>query len=308
MPKKEPTAVTTTRIVTKGGIITALITLIGTLIVAYWQFVLKPNTQSQPTETQYVGRVMDASSLLPISGAKITFDLYGIPEIAYTDSEGVYQFSVLIDSESVGQIRVDAQGFQPYIRKISILPNKNSIDDIRLSPEASTSTISTQDIVPTAAPTLAPTTTPASVATTSSQADEQRIVELIDNYYACLNNANPDYDRDYEVCWDLLSSYPDEYQAHLNKNEFIDFWKQYRVTYVLYYCPRGLEKHVDTEYYLYQRSDLSAPIGNGRKYILEYSFALDNDGWRIKSGIVLHEKISSDCEEYPRIERLSLFP
>ena len=305
MPKKEAAEVTTTRIITKGSIITAVIALVGTLIVGYWQYGLKTNPQSQVTETQYVGRVIDESNLLPVSGAKVTFDLYGVPEIAYTDSEGVYQFSVIINSGSVGQIRVDAQGFQPYIRKISILPDKNSIDDIRISPQAA---VPTQETALSVTPTLVPTTTPVAINTTSVQAVEQQLVILIDEYYSCLNDANPNNNSDYEKCWNLLSDYPDEYQSHLNKNDFITFWKQFKVTYVLYSCSRGAEKFVDAEYYLYQQNDLSVPIENGQKNILEYSFALDSNGWRIKSGRVLNEKISSYCEEYPRIEKLSLFP
>jgi hypothetical protein len=307
MPKNEPTTVTTTRIVTRGQIITAVVSLIGILIVGYWQYGSRANQPSQPKEIQYIGRVSDASTLAPVSGAKITLDLYGLPKTAYTDSEGIYLFRIIIDSESIGQIRIDAQGFPPVSNTISIRPDDDSIHEIRISPLSSMPTQEQATALPVT-PTFAPTTTPAAINTTSAQAVEQQLVELIDGYYSCLNGANPNNNSDYEKCWNLLSDYPDEFQSHLNKNDFIKFWKQYKVGYVLYFCSRDSEKLVDAEYYLYEQEDLSAPIGNGQKYILEYSFALDSNGWRIKSGKVLNEKIGAYCEEFPRIERLSLFP
>ena len=134
---------------------------------------------------------------------------------------------------------------------------------------------------------------------------ENQLIQLIDNYYTCINAAHPDLDNDYETCWNLLSNQPGEYQSHLNKEDFKSFWKQYKVAYVLYYCSVGTEKFVDAEYYLYNRSDLSAPIG---KYYLEYSFALDSKGWRIKGGDNSISGIGSYCENQPRIEKLTLIP
>src|SRR5829696_9082874 len=146
--------------------------------------------------------------------------------------------------------------------------------------------------------TITPTTSPALTT-------EDQLVQLIDNYYTCINVAHPDFDNDYETCWNLLSNQPGEFQSHLNKEDFKSFWKQYEVTYALYYCSGGGENFVDTEYSLYKRSNLSVPIG---KYYLEYSFALDNKGWRIKAGDNSISGIGSYCEGQPRIERLTLTP
>jgi hypothetical protein len=64
---------------------------------------------------------------------------------------------------------------------------------------------------------------------------ENQLIQLIDNYYTCINAAHPDLDNDYETCWNLLSNQPGEFQSHLNKEDFKSFWKQYKVAYVLYY-------------------------------------------------------------------------
>ena len=134
MPKKKSDDVKTTTVATIGTIIVAVIGLIGTLAVAYWQFVWKPARGSQPAETEYLGHVLDTNTLEPIAGAKITLTLQGVPPIVYTDSEGVYRFTVAIDSSISGQVRVDAPGYQVYTRTIAISTERKTIEDIRLTP------------------------------------------------------------------------------------------------------------------------------------------------------------------------------
>ncbi|MBE0681130.1 MAG: SUMF1/EgtB/PvdO family nonheme iron enzyme [Anaerolineales bacterium] len=138
MPKKEPVTVTSAKITATGPIIVAIIGLIGTLILGYWQFVLKPNQADQAIEAEYVGRVIDINNKQAIAGAKITLDLEGVPPIVFSDSEGVYRFKVVIESNISGQIRVDAQGYQVYTRNITISPDIKIIEDIRLTPQNAT--------------------------------------------------------------------------------------------------------------------------------------------------------------------------
>ena len=164
--------------------------------------------------------------------------------------------------------------------------------------------------IPSIIPTITPTSTPDIISTTIPSPTltvEDQLVQLIDNYYTCINIANRGSDRDYEVCWNLLSDYPGEYQSHLNKNDFKSTWKKYKVTYALYYCSKYSLDFVDAKYYLYDRNDLSLPIGNGVAYYLEYSFGLDENGWRIKGGDLISD-IGSYCERQPRIEKLTLIP
>ncbi len=133
MPTKEPASVTSAKIARTGLIIAAIIALVGVLFTAYQEFILKLNRQGQPVETEYIGRVLDANTLHPVAGAKVTLDLEGVPPIVYTDSEGVYRFKVAIASDISGQIKVDAQGYQVYTRNITIRPDLKNIEDIRLS-------------------------------------------------------------------------------------------------------------------------------------------------------------------------------
>jgi hypothetical protein len=132
MPSRENATVTTTRMSSRTQIIIAIIGLVSTLTLGYWQFVLKPREQSKSVDIIYAGRVIDANNLLPLSGAKITFYLDGIPRFTYTDSEGLFQFAVTISSLSSGQIRVDADGYQPYTRNITLSVSVDSMEDIRL--------------------------------------------------------------------------------------------------------------------------------------------------------------------------------
>jgi hypothetical protein len=174
---------------------------------------------------------------------------------------------------------------------------------IAMSAQASVTDLpdtSTPDAISTISQTS--TSTPAASPTLTT---EDQLIQLIDNYYTCINSAHPDFDNDYETCWNLLSNQPGEFQSHLNKEDFKSFWKQYKVTYTLYYCSGGGEHFVDTEYSLFKRNNLSVPIG---KYYLEYSFALDTKGWRIKGGDNSISGIGSYCESQPRIEKLTLSP
>jgi hypothetical protein len=109
----------------------------------------------------------------------------------------------------------------------------------------------------------------------------------------------------------LLSNRPDEYQYNLTATKggldgFTTFWRDFKVSYALYYCPNVDQQFVDVEYYHYYWDDLSAPTGE--KTIIEYTFALGNDGWRIKAGMLLDKNISQFCEDNPRINKFSLFP
>lgn len=125
--------------ITDPAVLVALIGLVGTLLVGYWQFGPKPQGP-ELTKIAYIGRVMDGDSQQPVVGAKVSLDLKGVPPIVFTDSEGIYRFEVAIDSEISGQIKVDAQGYQTYTRLINLAPDRNSIEDIRLTPLPPTST------------------------------------------------------------------------------------------------------------------------------------------------------------------------
>lgn len=308
MPPKEDKTVTVTKISTRAQIMIAVLGLIGTLTVAYWEFVLKPGEAENSVDFIYSGHVVDASNQSPLPGTKITFYINGSSRVAYTDSEGLYQFAVSLNALSSAQIRVDADGFQTYTRNITFSGPIDYVDEIRLI--HLTTTVPTETSLPVAANTAteAPASAATSIATSVSDVADQ-LVQLIDNYYVCLNTAIPDDDdSDYVACWELLSSRPGEFQSNQNRNDFIAHWKKYTTRYALFYCSKTSEKNVQhfvhARYYLYNRNDDSSPIGNGTPFYLEYLFAHDSNGWRIKGANDNISDIGSFCESQPRINRL----
>ena len=104
MPKKEPVSVETAKIAVWGTIVVAVIGLIGILA----PLLIQKAEKSVGKEAEYIGRVIDNSNQRPIAGAEVALNLEGVPPIVYTDSEGVYRFQVIIESNISGQIRIDA--------------------------------------------------------------------------------------------------------------------------------------------------------------------------------------------------------
>ncbi len=147
MPKKEPVAVTTAKIVVWGTIIVAIIGLIGILFPILIQNIQKPVNE----KTEYVGRVIDLSSQQPIVGAKVTLDLEDVPPIVYTDNEGIYRFKVEINSNISGQIRVDAEDYEVYTRNVSLTSRLTTIEDIRLTPQSSVTPSESITLIPSTA-------------------------------------------------------------------------------------------------------------------------------------------------------------
>jgi hypothetical protein len=302
----------------KSPVTLAIITLIGTLITAIATIIVAKMSQGvtpTPVPTveflpvQYVGRVFNDATSMPIPNAEITLEIPGMmPRIAYTDSEGTYSYTLALTRQSDGKLRVNANGYDMYSRNISVSPSLVLLEEIRLSPiqivEASVEPVVTAIIAlePTSTLTPEPTESPVVEAPTKGTTE---LIQLIDNYYRCLNKPNPQ-NSDLLECWNMLSDYPGEFRQNLEAkggfDEFSKYWKTKKVTYVLYLCSKSGKDYVDAEYYIYQRSDLSVPFG---PFFLEYIFALGNDGWRIK-GAVEQKELSSYCESEPRIKNITL--
>ncbi len=186
------------------------------------------------------------------------------------------------------------------------------------SPAASPTPVSlpssTPELVlqPTWTSTVPPTDTftPEPSPTSTPQSLQDHLVQLIDEYYMCINNARHDQRQDYAPCWDMLSDRPGEFQDFLNQNSggedaFITSWNKYKVSYALYYCFVGGQDVVYADYYYHEWDNLSQIHGD--RNILEYRFAFDGSGWRI-TGAYPRSEIHSNCESQPRVDRRSLFP
>jgi hypothetical protein len=146
-----------------------LLTLLGVLVAIFAAFISGHDwftNERSIQEIEYRGRVIDSDSQQLIVAAKVTLDFEGTPYITYTDSEGLYQFKLAINSESIGTLRVDAKGFQIYIRNISISPAAKAIEDIRLIPRGLVVTYSVEIPTETPLPTIAPNPTQTNFQTT----------------------------------------------------------------------------------------------------------------------------------------------
>jgi hypothetical protein len=138
-----------------------------------------------------------------------------------------------------GQIRVDAQGYQVYIRNITISPTVARIDDIRLSPvEAMTSGTASSES--NGVSTIAPTS------------EISKAIVAVNNFYSWINSAqNKD---DLKEAWDLETSGPTGLQCReasaCQYSTFQAGWWVWKVQYKLYDCSSN---QVDAELRYYKR-------------------------------------------------------
>jgi FKBP-type peptidyl-prolyl cis-trans isomerase SlyD len=93
--------------------------------------ILSENLQSNPQMIQYTGRVRDKDTNLPIQDAKISLEVQGVPLIEHTDSEGIYRFTVKPVNHAV-RMRVEAKGYEVYLRLITLSSDNISLEDIPL--------------------------------------------------------------------------------------------------------------------------------------------------------------------------------
>lgn len=132
MPLKKQTKIDRTQI------IAVLIPALVAILVAYWQFVWKPSSDTTSVSIDYVGRVIDSVNLDPIKGAQVALDFRNVPPIVYTDNNGVYRFTLTLSSEQIdGRVRIEAVGYQKYDRYITIYKSTPTIEEIRLIPSQS---------------------------------------------------------------------------------------------------------------------------------------------------------------------------
>ena len=130
-------------------ITTAWIGVIGAAIIAIVTIAAPRIENNSSQEFEYIGRVIDNSTQLPITGGKVTLDLQGVLPVVCTDSEGIYRFKVTLRNSLSGQLTVDAQGYQSYTRSITLARPVQTIDDIRLIPVPQLQVTETPTPIPT---------------------------------------------------------------------------------------------------------------------------------------------------------------
>ncbi len=58
----------------------------------------------------YNGRIIDRKTQAPIDGAKVILEVRGAPSVVYSDTEGIFRFTVNFDDDNIrsGQVWVEA--------------------------------------------------------------------------------------------------------------------------------------------------------------------------------------------------------
>jgi len=110
------------------GIGAAIIAAVAALIMGYWQFVYKPSRSDTNGVVQYSGRVVDSGTQQVVRGAKVSVDTKGLPQVYYSDSDGV--FYLKLPSVDSVRIRVEANGYETFERNVSV--SRTGIEDVRL--------------------------------------------------------------------------------------------------------------------------------------------------------------------------------
>lgn len=129
----------------RAALIISIIGLVNLLSASCGTPPATPTDQVPPFGEDYVGRVIDETTQIAIEGAKVSLDVpgAGVPRVDYTDTQGIFQFSLFITSEKIVTIRVEAQGYDIYTRDITLTPGQLRIEDIRLAPQQPTFTPAT---------------------------------------------------------------------------------------------------------------------------------------------------------------------
>lgn len=158
--------------------IVVAIVVIGTIvgIVAAWP-AISSLFNKPPREVLYTGRVFNTQNQRPVEGAKVFLELNGVPPVVYTDSEGTFYFPVRSNTATIeGLIRVDAEKYKVYSRRVVIYLDRPEIIDVRLEPLSEAEQTSTLNDTPpvatlTESPSIPPTVTPVPATPTTEPTD-----------------------------------------------------------------------------------------------------------------------------------------
>jgi hypothetical protein len=109
----------------------AIIGGVVALITGYWQFVYKSAHSDSDGTVRYAGRVIDQISQRVIRSAKVSIEAQGVPQVYYTDSDGIFYLRIRGSIDAV-RIRVEAVGYEFFDRNVSL--SRTGIEDVRLTP------------------------------------------------------------------------------------------------------------------------------------------------------------------------------
>ncbi|WP_016952187.1 carboxypeptidase-like regulatory domain-containing protein [Anabaena sp. PCC 7108] len=85
------------------------------------------------SEFKFTGMVVNQKNT-PIEGAKVSLQYSDIPMTEHTDTDGNFRFTIRQDTKKVDpEIRIEADGYGTYERKIEISPERSSMERIVLT-------------------------------------------------------------------------------------------------------------------------------------------------------------------------------
>ncbi len=124
---------------TKAQRVTLLVAAIGALgavlgaMIGIIPDLLNKKSAASSDSIEYTGRILSLSDGLPVANAKVTLTILPAPLVRYTDSEGVYLFSLPADDLPLNaQITITHPGYEPYTRTLFLDSAMRQIEDIRL--------------------------------------------------------------------------------------------------------------------------------------------------------------------------------
>lgn len=83
----------------------------------------------------FTGRILNSETRTRVDGVKVTLELDGKSYTAHTDSEGFYQFDVLLSAAKISaRVRVEIEGYEKYNIIILLSSSDNKIEEIHLTP------------------------------------------------------------------------------------------------------------------------------------------------------------------------------
>jgi hypothetical protein len=114
-----------------GGIIAAIVTVVGSITVA----IINRGCNSAPPPQMFTGRVFNKDNPSEkVRNAQVAMEGEGAPPLATTDSEGIFSFPLSNPNKEI-RLRVDVQGYEAY--DLRVVPAKNQgIQPIPLTPKA----------------------------------------------------------------------------------------------------------------------------------------------------------------------------
>jgi hypothetical protein len=105
------------------------IAVVTSLVTAYWYFFNRP---IPPTASlQFTGRVLDAKTNGPISGAQVSVEVRGSSKIYLTDSDGTFHVTLSAPAQSI-RLRVEANGYEVSDRNVAL--SEAGVGEVRLTP------------------------------------------------------------------------------------------------------------------------------------------------------------------------------